>query len=218
MAHGHGARPWRKAMAQGYGAWPWRKAVVHGYGPWLRPMEQSQRAHMAAGSVAISGATSGFYWWKFEVCWWLFEAIFGAVFMYIRGLFSLIIRVVSRLHTSISNWKECSWGLPHRSEISGSPRPLAGINSSPAAPEQMTAGYVLDDRFLARLAALCVSCRNDESDALQNTTNNIIPAAQSHQLGQHQVRSFQLRFNLNCLSTAAWNFSWIGSWIGTDFS
>ena len=34
---------------------------------------------------------------------WLFEAIFGAVFMYIRGLFSRIIRVVSRLHASISN-------------------------------------------------------------------------------------------------------------------
>ena len=72
--------------------------MAHGHGSWLWPMEQSQRAHMAAGSVEISGAISVLYWWKFEVYEWLFEAIFGAVKVYIRGLFSLIIRVVSRLH------------------------------------------------------------------------------------------------------------------------
>ena len=84
-----------RAMAHGHGAWLWPMTMAHG--------AVTQRAHMAAGSVAISGAISGFYWWKFEVYGWLFEAIFGAVFMYIRGLFSLIFRVVSRLHTSIFN-------------------------------------------------------------------------------------------------------------------
>ena len=54
---------------------------------------------------------------------------------------------------------------------------LAGINAPSAAPEQSTAGYTLDDDFPARLAALHVSGRNDESDTSENMTDANSPAA-----------------------------------------
>jgi len=54
---------------------------------------------------------------------------------------------------------------------------LAGINAPSAASEQRTAGYTLDDGFLARLAALYVSGRNDESDTSENITKTNSPGA-----------------------------------------
>ncbi len=54
---------------------------------------------------------------------------------------------------------------------------LAGINAPSAASEQRTAGYTLDDRSLARLAAICVSGRNDENDTLENMTDANSPGA-----------------------------------------
>ncbi|KAL9129172.1 MAG: hypothetical protein Q9217_002312 [Psora testacea] len=54
---------------------------------------------------------------------------------------------------------------------------LAGTNAPSAAQEQTTAGCALDDGFMARLAALYVTGRNDEGDAMENTTQNDSPAA-----------------------------------------
>ncbi|KAK3174640.1 hypothetical protein OEA41_001886 [Lepraria neglecta] len=54
---------------------------------------------------------------------------------------------------------------------------LAGTNAPSAAPEQRTAGCTLDDEFLARLTALYVSGRNDESDTSENMTDANSPAA-----------------------------------------
>ena len=50
-------------MVHGYGAWLWRMAMTHG--------AVTAHAHIAAGTVAISGAISGTisgpYWCRFEV-------------------------------------------------------------------------------------------------------------------------------------------------------
>ena len=57
---------------------------------------------------------------------------------------------------------------------------LAGINASSAAPQQRTGGYALDDGFLARLAALYVSGRDDESENSENMADaNSLAAAES---------------------------------------
>ena len=49
---------------------------------------------------------------------------------------------------------------------------LAGVNAPPAAPEQTTAGGALDDGFLARLAALYISDRNDQNEALEENADD----------------------------------------------
>lgn len=49
---------------------------------------------------------------------------------------------------------------------------LAGVNAPPAAPEQTTAGGALDDGFLARLAALYISGRNDQNEALEENADD----------------------------------------------
>ena len=53
---------------------------------------------------------------------------------------------------------------------------LAGMDTPTAAPE-MTAGCTLDERSMARLAALYISDRNDEGDVLDNTMGNNSRAA-----------------------------------------
>ena len=46
---------------------------------------------------------------------------------------------------------------------------LAGIATPTAAPEQTTIGDTLDENFMATLATLYVSGKNDEGDVSKNT-------------------------------------------------
>ncbi len=54
---------------------------------------------------------------------------------------------------------------------------LAGIATPTAAPEQTIVGDTLDESFMARLAALYVSSKNDEGDVLENTMGGTGEAA-----------------------------------------